>query len=249
MGRWYRRPKRLNLKPLVRHSNCEFVFDPFGISREELSGFQSSFACVVAPQRLFLGAEPIPRHEQVLIVPEGIGAVPPSERLIATDAEGRVVLMNRVAEKLTGWPLDEARGKPLVEVFRIVNEETRRAVENPVDKVRRLNTVVGLAILYNYRIGKQRYILVSSLTPTAEVGAVNLWKRKSDKWARWAMGKMLSGKRRFPQLGKSKAVPSGGWGRSLRALPGHQKGHGQNYAIQFFAAFLYSRFSLWPSPE
>jgi len=81
MGRWYRRPKRLNLKPLVRHSNCEFVFDPFGISREELSGFQSSFACVVAPQRLFLGAEPIPRHAQVLIVPEGIGAVPPSARL------------------------------------------------------------------------------------------------------------------------------------------------------------------------
>lgn len=67
------------------------------------------------------------------------------DAVIATDAEGRVVLMNRVAEKLTGWPLDEARGKPLVEVFRIVNEETRRTVENPVDKVRRLNSVVGLA--------------------------------------------------------------------------------------------------------
>lgn len=67
------------------------------------------------------------------------------DAVIATDAEGRITLMNRVAEKLTGWPLDEALGKPLVEIFRIVNEETRRAVENPVDKVRRLNTVVGLA--------------------------------------------------------------------------------------------------------
>lgn len=81
MGCWYRRPKRLNLRPLVRHSDCEFVFDPFGISVEELSGFQSSFACVVAPQRLCLGIGPLPRHEQILIVPEGIGAVPPSARL------------------------------------------------------------------------------------------------------------------------------------------------------------------------
>ena len=67
------------------------------------------------------------------------------DAVIATDAEGRVTLMNRVAEKLTGWPLGEARGKPLAEVFRIVNQESRRTVENPVDKVRRLNMVVGLA--------------------------------------------------------------------------------------------------------
>jgi hypothetical protein len=46
---------------------------------------------------------------------------------------------------LTGWPLDEARGKPLAEIFRIVNQETRQTAESPVDKVRRLNKVVGLA--------------------------------------------------------------------------------------------------------
>jgi PAS domain S-box-containing protein len=67
------------------------------------------------------------------------------DAVIATCAQGRVTLMNRVAETLTGWPLDEARGKPLAEVFRIVNQETRQTVENPVDKVRRLNKVVGLA--------------------------------------------------------------------------------------------------------
>jgi PAS domain S-box-containing protein len=67
------------------------------------------------------------------------------DAVIATDAQGRVTLMNRVAETLTGWPLDEARGKPLAEVFCIVNQETRQTVENPVDKVRRLNHVVGLA--------------------------------------------------------------------------------------------------------
>jgi len=39
----------------------------------------------------------------------------------------------------------EAKGKPLRDVFRIVNEETRQAVENPVEKVRRLKHVVGMA--------------------------------------------------------------------------------------------------------
>lgn len=81
MGHWYRRPKRLNLKPIIRHSDCEFVFDRFGVSVEELSRFQSSFACVVAPQRMCLGIEPLPSHEQILIVPEGIGDIPPAARL------------------------------------------------------------------------------------------------------------------------------------------------------------------------
>jgi PAS domain S-box-containing protein len=67
------------------------------------------------------------------------------DAVIATDADGQITLMNRVAENLTGWTLQEARGKPLADVFRIVNQDTRQTVENPVDKVRRLNGVVGLA--------------------------------------------------------------------------------------------------------
>jgi PAS domain S-box-containing protein len=50
-----------------------------------------------------------------------------------------------VAEQLTGWQEKEARGESLHSVFPIFNEETREIVENPVDKVRRLGTVVGLA--------------------------------------------------------------------------------------------------------
>jgi len=67
------------------------------------------------------------------------------DAVIATDADGLITLMNPVAETLTGWPQAEAEGKPLGEVFRIVNEETRQAVENPVQKVRRLKHVMGLA--------------------------------------------------------------------------------------------------------
>ena len=65
--------------------------------------------------------------------------------VIATDVEGRVKLLNRVAEELTGWPLEEARGRPLVEVFRIINEHTREPCEDPVMKVLETGLVVGLA--------------------------------------------------------------------------------------------------------
>ncbi len=67
------------------------------------------------------------------------------DAVIACDAEGHVSFMNRVAEQLTGWSEDEAHGRSLHEIFPIFNEETRAAVENPVDKVRRLGTIVGLA--------------------------------------------------------------------------------------------------------
>ncbi len=67
------------------------------------------------------------------------------DAVIATDAEGAITFMNPVAESLTGWTLQEAKATALIKVFRIVNEQTRETVENPVDKVRRLDRVVGLA--------------------------------------------------------------------------------------------------------
>ena len=67
------------------------------------------------------------------------------DAVIVTDAQGRVSFLNAEAERLTGWQGAEAQGQPLPAVFRIINEETRRTVENPVDKVLRLGTVVGLA--------------------------------------------------------------------------------------------------------
>ena len=65
--------------------------------------------------------------------------------VIATDSEGRVELLNPVAETLTGWKQDDARGRPIEEVFRIVNERTRQSVENPTRRVMREGTIVGLA--------------------------------------------------------------------------------------------------------
>ena len=67
------------------------------------------------------------------------------DAVIATDDRGRVLFLNPVAQSLTGWSDSEALGRPLPEVFSIVNEVTRRPVENPVDKVLATGRVVGLA--------------------------------------------------------------------------------------------------------
>ncbi len=67
------------------------------------------------------------------------------DAVIATDVHGNVEMLNPEAEKLTGWTDAEAHGKPLGEVFHIINEMTRQAVGNPVAKVLLEGSVVGLA--------------------------------------------------------------------------------------------------------
>ena len=65
--------------------------------------------------------------------------------VIACDAEGRVQMMNLIAQELTGWTEAEARNLPLDEVFHIVDETTHLPVENPVAKVQRLKRIVGIS--------------------------------------------------------------------------------------------------------
>jgi len=65
--------------------------------------------------------------------------------VLTVDTEGCIKEMNPVAERLTGWTEAEARGKPLDEVFVILNQETRTPVPNPVFTVLREGVVVGLA--------------------------------------------------------------------------------------------------------
>ena len=65
--------------------------------------------------------------------------------VITTDTTGNVVLMNRIAEDLTGWGSPEATGRPLDEVFHIVNNQTREICENPITKVISSGQITGLA--------------------------------------------------------------------------------------------------------
>jgi PAS domain S-box-containing protein len=65
--------------------------------------------------------------------------------IIASDPDGHVTYMNGVAETLTGWTDGAGNGRPLADVFHIVNETTRQAVENPAGLVIQSGHVVGLA--------------------------------------------------------------------------------------------------------
>jgi PAS domain S-box-containing protein len=65
--------------------------------------------------------------------------------VIATDTEGRIRRMNAVAEKLTGWTEADALGQSLDTVFRIIDEASRRPMQNPVKRVLAEGVVVGLS--------------------------------------------------------------------------------------------------------
>ncbi len=56
-----------------------------------------------------------------------------ADALACTDTSGRITFMNHVAEAMTGWSFPEAIGRPLTEVFRILDAKTRAAVANPGD--------------------------------------------------------------------------------------------------------------------
>ncbi len=78
--------------------------------------------------------------ERLLVTLRSIG-----DGVIATDTEGKIVLVNKVAEGLTGWTQEEAVGKPHYEVFQIINEKTRKVPEDPISRVIRNGLIVGLA--------------------------------------------------------------------------------------------------------
>jgi len=86
---------------------------------------------------------------------------------------GAVSFLNPVAESLTGWSLEDARGKAMDLVFDIVNKETRRPAENPVKKVFREGKVVGLAehTILRAKSGKEFDIEDSAAPIVTDTGA------------------------------------------------------------------------------
>ena len=120
--------------------------------------------------------------EQLSVTLRSIG-----DGVITTDKKGNITMMNRVAEKLTGWKSAEAIGRPLKEVFHIINEETRQEVENPVDRVLEEGRIIGLAnhtVLVS-RDGTER-ILADSGSPLRDreskiIGVVLIFRDITDK--------------------------------------------------------------------
>ncbi len=96
------------------------------------------------------------------------------DAVMATDKDGNIVRMNPVAERLTGWSEQEAVGKPLERVFRIINEGSRETVESPVKKVLKEGVTVGLAnhTLLISKEGKEIPIADSGAPIKNDVGKV-----------------------------------------------------------------------------
>ncbi len=74
--------------------------------------------------------------------------------VITTDTAGRVVMMSKAAEELTGWSQHEAAGKPLEEIFTIINEKTGERCANPAKQVLTTGQVIELA---NHTVLIDRY--------------------------------------------------------------------------------------------
>jgi len=75
-------------------------------------------------------AELAAEHERVRVTLHSIG-----DGVITTDRNGRVEYLNPVAERLTGWTAELAAGRPLMEVFQVVDEGSRAPSANPVDSI------------------------------------------------------------------------------------------------------------------
>ncbi len=77
--------------------------------------------------------------------------------VIATDPSGSVLLLNKVAEQLMGWTLAEARGRPIWEVFRVIDESTRKPIDDPALKALRERHVtrLGSGALLGTRDGRE----------------------------------------------------------------------------------------------
>lgn len=95
--------------------------------------------------------------------------------MIATDATGRITRMNRTAEILTGFAIEEALDRPIEQVFQIINTQTRKKVANPAREVLRTGKIIGLANHTSLirKDGEERHIADSGAPITDEAGNIS----------------------------------------------------------------------------
>ncbi len=116
-------PVQMNLKKII-YDNREVIYAT-GFDITELKETEEKLAA---------------EQERLAVTLRSIG-----DGVIATDTVGNIVFLNKVAEELTGWKSEEARGKPSSEIFNIINEKTGQKCVSPVQRVLELGRIVGLA--------------------------------------------------------------------------------------------------------
>lgn len=126
------------VRPDGRHGWVEARGEPVRDAHGAVSGLRGTVQDITERRRI--QDELAQQHELMQVTLQSIG-----DAVITTDAAGVVVWLNPVAERMTGWLADTARGRPLTQVFHIVNEETRALTENPVATCLAQGKIVGLA--------------------------------------------------------------------------------------------------------
>jgi len=80
-------------------------------------------------------------RERAVVTLNSIG-----DAVLCTDTSGKVTYLNLVAETMTGWCREEAIGKPIAEVFRILDGATRETARDPMEMAVEQNRTVGLTV-------------------------------------------------------------------------------------------------------
>jgi diguanylate cyclase (GGDEF)-like protein/PAS domain S-box-containing protein len=112
-------------------------------------------------ERMRIEQRLIEEKERAQVTLKSIG-----DAVITTDIHGIVEFINPVAEQLTGWRSEEARGQLIDKVFKIVNENTRKQAVNPVFRCLAKDKIVGLeeSVLLISRLGEE-YCIQDSAAP------------------------------------------------------------------------------------
>lgn len=142
----------------MRHGDYAVRLPEHGCSEitEVSQGFNAMARAVAKARKKLLESE-----QRLSVTLESIG-----DGLIATDLEGRITMMNPVAERLTGWPREQAMGLPIEEVFVICHAGDEQPIPVPIRQVLEEGTLVGLAnhTVLTDRSGK-RYHIADSAAP------------------------------------------------------------------------------------
>lgn len=90
-------------------------------------------------ERTFAEEKLLDEKERLNVTLRSIG-----DGVITTDLDGKVVLINKITERLTGWSQPEAIGRPVQEIFNIINDKTNTPCDNPVNTVLATGEIVNL---------------------------------------------------------------------------------------------------------
>lgn len=103
--------------------------EPFGYVLKPYSDREMRGAIEVALHKHAMEVRLKEREQWFSVTLRSIG-----DGVIAADPQGHVTFLNPVAERLTGWPQEEATGRPLAEVFQVLDEATRQPTSSPAVK-------------------------------------------------------------------------------------------------------------------